>query len=594
MATTARSRENTAVLSAFKALQDRIRRLEQDRSELCGRAAQLRSELTSREADSVEKREEFARDEIEMIESGRKELEKITQSKHLAEIELARSEERRKAAVEATQNEMVRLEDFRQETAASEGKLALVKVRKSNMLRELEIGKENVSKLRSLAEREEANMKDKVKELEEELSHLDATCGDEEVLTGQIEGKRCRQEDFLKSVMNINSALVHGSRQRKDTNVLEARSVATAVVAREDDKEAIQDDARNNRSKAVAGGGGGKKKKTKSRKLSRRKASLRGGGRNGESEQKTSSNAMTTTTTTRARAVGSTYHVGMSSSDATSLSAKRGSRKLNRDQIAYAYDDRPKVRTTKSYRLSSQATASKFSLKQNSDMFQPLKERMIFANLGPVPFLPSTHSHSFNVLAAVSKAVRLGCKDKAVSRGVRRRGVGHDAKRKNDVNDSFDTYYEPPNASSRNDQREGLKDSKVAEMRGNENDRGDGKRVKKHKIPGMISSPQGMRSLNTENTGGSERVGRRGEREEEGGESSVAVNDAAHISESEFDATPPPPPTPTRNENCDESSHSISPPPPPAQTKDVKRALMKIDEIGRELEQIKGELDKTL
>ena len=64
--------------------------------------------------------------------------------------------------------------------------------------------------------------------------------------------------------------------------------------------------------------------------------------------------------------------------------------------------------------------------------------------------------------------------------------------------------------------------------------------------------------------------------------------------EHEFDVTPPPPPTPTRNENCDESSHSISPPPPPAQTKDVKRALMKIDEIGRELEQIKGELDKTL
>ena len=130
-----------AVLGAFKALQERIRTITQEKSEAQSRAAQLRSELSSREADSVVKREDFARDEMDRLESARTELDKLTESKHLAEIDLARNEEQRKAAVAATQNEMNRAEDYRQETAASEGKVALLKQRNSHLERELEQGK---------------------------------------------------------------------------------------------------------------------------------------------------------------------------------------------------------------------------------------------------------------------------------------------------------------------------------------------------------------------------------------------------------------------------------------------------------------------
>ena len=87
------------------------------------------------------KREDFARDEMDRLESARTELDKLTESKHLAEIDLARNEEQRKAAVAATQNEMNRAEDYRQETAASEGKVALLKQRNSHSERELEQGK---------------------------------------------------------------------------------------------------------------------------------------------------------------------------------------------------------------------------------------------------------------------------------------------------------------------------------------------------------------------------------------------------------------------------------------------------------------------
>ena len=85
---------NTAVLAAFKALQDRIRTLDRDRSEAASRAAQLRSELANRDHDSVAQREDFAKEEIDKLEMGRRDYDRLLKSKHQAEIDLARNEER--------------------------------------------------------------------------------------------------------------------------------------------------------------------------------------------------------------------------------------------------------------------------------------------------------------------------------------------------------------------------------------------------------------------------------------------------------------------------------------------------------------------
>lgn len=85
---------NTAVLAAFKALQDRIRTLDRDRSEAASRAAQLRSELANRDHDSVAQREDFAKEEIDKLEMGRRDYDRLLTSKHQAEIDLARNEER--------------------------------------------------------------------------------------------------------------------------------------------------------------------------------------------------------------------------------------------------------------------------------------------------------------------------------------------------------------------------------------------------------------------------------------------------------------------------------------------------------------------
>ena len=105
--------DSHALLSAFKALQDRIRLLDRERAEASSRAALLETELANREHDSVEQREDFAKEEIDKLELGRREIDKLKQTKHEAELEVARNEERRKAAEAATQQMGKRLEEVR-------------------------------------------------------------------------------------------------------------------------------------------------------------------------------------------------------------------------------------------------------------------------------------------------------------------------------------------------------------------------------------------------------------------------------------------------------------------------------------------------
>ncbi|GMH62811.1 hypothetical protein TrRE_jg6255, partial [Triparma retinervis] len=246
--------------------------------------------MSSREADSVVKREDFARDEMDRLESARTELDKLTESKHLAEIDLARNEEQRKAAVAATQNEMNRAEDYRQETAASEGKVALLKQRNSHLERELEQGKENVDRLTSLTEKERAEGHSRIDELTRRLQQLESGVVDEVTLSKNVDAKRYQTRPSV------------GRRGTKSTS--------TDVPLR-----------------------------------------------------------------------------------------RRGQ--------GYAQEG-PSIRTTKSSRLAAvaaKARAEEVALKKGGKQLN-IKDRIRNANFGPVPFLPAPHTHSFNVLAAVSEAVR--------------------------------------------------------------------------------------------------------------------------------------------------------------------------------------------
>ncbi|GMI39164.1 hypothetical protein TrCOL_g10436 [Triparma columacea] len=372
-----------AVLGAFKALQERIRTITHEKSEAQSRAAQLRSELSSREADSVVKREDFARDEMERLESGRSDLEKLTEAKHLAEIALARNEEQRKAAVAATQNEMNRTEDHRQETAASEGKISLLKQRNSHLERELEQGKENVERLKNLTEKERDEGDSRIRDLTRQLEQLESAVLNEDNLSKNIDAKCLRQEDFLKSVMSINEALVQSAYQNRESGLMERQRGGPSHMS----------------SSCSSGVGSRSRTGTKKKKVKRK----------GKRKTSTFKRAVETPPPPPPPQMRSTRRhqsrpaLGRRNNKSTSASAAP----LRRRGEGYAQEG-PSIRTTKSSRLAAvaaKARAEEVALKKRGKQLN-IKDRIRSANFGPVPFLPAPHTHSFNVLAAVSEAVR--------------------------------------------------------------------------------------------------------------------------------------------------------------------------------------------
>jgi len=380
--TPAQSETPQAVLGAFRALQERIRKIDHERSEATARAAALKSELSNREADSIVNREEFAREEMERLGLNHRQLDELTEAKHQAEINLARNEEQRKAAVAVTENEMNRAEDYKQEAAASEGKLTLLVQRNSHLERELETGKENVARLVNIVGRERTNGNARVLAMRQRLENLELNILNEVDLTKQIDSKCLRQEDFLKSVMSINEALVQGAHQSRESGLM------------------VRDRGDNSHKSSRSSAGGssartGSNKKTKRKTKKKKKVPARNVADLSPPHQRPS----------RGMNLGRNHvrpalsRVKRDASPQCPLPRRRGE--------GYGGEG-PPIRTTNSSRLAaaaSKARAEDVALKKSGKHLN-IKERIRSANFGPVPFLPAPHTHSFNVLAAVSEAVR--------------------------------------------------------------------------------------------------------------------------------------------------------------------------------------------
>lgn len=105
--------DSHSVLSAFKALQDRIRTLDSERLSASHKAAALESEIFEREKDSKASREEYAKEEIDKLRMGRKKVKSLTETKHLIEVELAKGGERLEAYRAFCEREMERVEEVR-------------------------------------------------------------------------------------------------------------------------------------------------------------------------------------------------------------------------------------------------------------------------------------------------------------------------------------------------------------------------------------------------------------------------------------------------------------------------------------------------
>ncbi|GMH58567.1 hypothetical protein TrST_g7203 [Triparma strigata] len=359
---------NTAVLAAFKALQDRIRTLDRDRSEAASRAAQLRSELANRDHDSVAQREDFAKEEIDKLEMGRRDYDRLLKSKHQAEIDLARNEERRKAAVNAMNLEKNRAEDYKSEKAASEGKVALLHQRNASLIREIEAGKENLRQLKNVVAEAESDGEGRSSALEEQLQHIKASISDEDVLAQEMDAKLVRQEEFLKSVMSINEALVQSAHQSRESGLMERSHHAS-------------DSSASSMRRRMALEGKKKKKKKKKKKIVRKRQPIP----SYEPPPRAPPRASHPPAPPRRR---------RPAAPPPPPPRRRGENYVS---------EGPEIRTTRSSRLAAAAAQSKIDEMEGT---LTLKERMKNANFGPVPFLPAPQKHSFNVLAVCSEAVR--------------------------------------------------------------------------------------------------------------------------------------------------------------------------------------------
>ncbi|GMH98875.1 hypothetical protein TrLO_g14201 [Triparma laevis f. longispina] len=358
---------NTAVLAAFKALQDRIRTLDHDRAEAASRAAQLRSELANREQDSVSQREDFANEEIDKLEMSRRDYDRLLTSKHQCEIDLARNEERRKAASSSTNLEKNRGEDYRAEKAACEGKVALLRQRNAGLEREIDGGKENLKRLQNVVAEVESDGESRISALSKQLQHVKASISDEDVLAHEMDAKLVRQEEFLKSVMSINEALVQSAHQSRESG-LTPRSHHTS------------DSSSSSMRRRMAMEGKKKKKKKKKKIVKKAKP--------------TTQYPPPTHSQPRAHHPPPPPRRRRPSPAPLPPPRRRGENYVS---------EGPEIRTTKSSRLAAAAAQSRIDEMEGT---LTLKERMRNANFGPVPFLPAPQKHSFNVLAVCSEAVR--------------------------------------------------------------------------------------------------------------------------------------------------------------------------------------------
>jgi hypothetical protein len=365
-----------AVLLALKALQDKVRRLETDRTSATSKAAQLRADLQNRESRGHAAREDFARSEIAAIEEGRHGLEAVVKERHELEISLVRKEERRRAAAMAVEKEAEKADEYRAEKMHVEGRMGMVAQRRRAMDAEVAQAKSNVEKLSAVYSAETNAGMHRISALTDKRDALRAALEEEQKLAAEAETKIVRTTDFLHNLMAINEALVNSAHAKR-----------AAGLSHRDNTPQAMSPTHSQRMKQLA--------------------------REEESIGRISKG------TKKVKKKGKKQAAGRSSS--AGKGAQRGVRRgQNRYGDENNYYEQPSrrsrppppppprntIRTTNSSRLAASAASARLAMHNNGGKTQPLKDRIRTANLGPVPFLPAPHMHSFNVLAAVSEAVR--------------------------------------------------------------------------------------------------------------------------------------------------------------------------------------------
>ena len=197
-----------AVLSALRALQDKIRRMEAERTDLLEHVGELKASLAAEHESHRRESQQLHTQSEHSGAASRAELDAAREEKNQLNLHVVRAEEQKKALTRELQH-------VRESSQASidEGRIATTRVaalekRAECLERDLREavarGKEAAaSAVRARAEADEA-----VEEARGAARSADENAAEESAMRATAEDKQAKTEEMLRSVMEINQALV--------------------------------------------------------------------------------------------------------------------------------------------------------------------------------------------------------------------------------------------------------------------------------------------------------------------------------------------------------------------------------------------------
>ncbi|KAG2867926.1 hypothetical protein PC113_g1576 [Phytophthora cactorum] len=211
-----------AVLSALKALQDKIGRLEQERESLMQQLSDAKLIARKREAELATTEKKFSYELGQSKESARAAYDALRCDREELKLQLVRSEERR----EATQNKLQHFQELAKNVSA----------KADDLQSRLQISESHRARLKAEMKESESDHKRVVKELQAELSHVrqdqQASVERNELLEAQLQRESTNHaesrerlkdaEQTVASISQLNEKLV--------TKVMEATEAANQAM----------------------------------------------------------------------------------------------------------------------------------------------------------------------------------------------------------------------------------------------------------------------------------------------------------------------------------------------------------------------------
>lgn len=214
-----------AVLSALRALQDKIRRLEAERQSAVDQCAQLRSKIQQVETDSQKYLDIEVHRAKELSAEQNSTIKQLTADKAGLELRLSRHEEERKALYRQIEHLRDRAAELELSQRASAAKSVTHQTRATQLHDDLKLAEQREAELAAAVAAEQNEKRRTVDVLQAQLADTEANMEHERKLAVDLAAKLSSAEEMLTNVIGINEYLV---RQRSENVRKDAKAAGSS------------------------------------------------------------------------------------------------------------------------------------------------------------------------------------------------------------------------------------------------------------------------------------------------------------------------------------------------------------------------------